>query len=233
MRQLRSKRPTSSHPSRPSHSPKLDVPHNPLIAPLARDNRPRNHIAGYRFASNSLATLMVAGALPDITGAPDRATRLLILAATIAVAATATLLLAWYSTRGYSAEPGGDRRKESLGVLLRVIADRDTRILLAIVALTGFAPPLFSKGLAYLATYVIGVPEVAGAILAGQAGGQLLAVLGWIWIASRREKALALSHGLTGPALLLTCVMAPRDSAMATLVGGLVGIGISGVCMLP
>lgn len=213
----------------------VDVPHNSLLVHVATDSRARGRASGYRTVFSSGASVVIATVLlPFLGSAGHRASAGTLSWLGIAgglVLCAAILLAAWSSQE----ENGGKRRSRSgAKVALLPKLDRLFGVFAVIAFITGFALPMFSKMMLYIAPYVLNQPGFAGRILLIITLGQLAGAMLWIVLIRFCDKTLLLatSHAFAACGILIFCLSAKQPwllKGSATLIG----IGFGGVFMLP
>lgn len=213
----------------------IDLPHNALLAKVGTHSRQRARIAGYRFFFSSLASLCVAGLAPFLIGGEtgtQAANALQVFGALAGLASAAVLITAWIAVRDSDRLPV---RAPSAGMLRSFPTDPLFLHLGAIVLLTGLFAPLFVKSCIYYARYVLEDPAAAGQALAWLVAGQIVGVGLCHWAVQHWEKrfVLACCHGLTALAFLLASLSASHNAHALFLFGGLAGVGLAGVYILP
>jgi len=216
----------------------VDVPHNSLIARVARDSHARGRTSGYRLFFSSLAGLAIATILTPSVGQAARlgmTGKLAVLGIVAGTVAGAALWLAAWS----SARDRGDGGEAGLAASPTRITlfPRPDRLLAAMALVsfvTGFAMPMFGRMTLYLATYVLDRPAFASRILLAVTLGQFPGVLLWTWLVRFGEKTtlLALAYAVAIAGILLFA-LAGAHPALLVGAAALAGAGLAGVFMLP
>jgi GPH family glycoside/pentoside/hexuronide:cation symporter len=112
--------------------------------------------------------------------------------------------------------------------------DRLAFAMAAIAILTGFAMPMFSQMMLYIATYLIGRPMFASQVLTAVCIGQFAGVLLWTLLVRRFEKTTLLGAGhALNMAGVLAFAFAGSSSPLMLGSAGLIGVGLASVYMLP
>lgn len=217
----------------------LDVPHNMMMTRVTGDSRARSRVSGYRFLFSSFAALAVALILlPALASYPEmRGTRIALgfaIGSAIAITVTISGAVAAVGRRSGRPQAPASLRKGLVPPLTRPLP-----ALYAIALTTGFALPMFARLLLFDSEHLqalnAGPAEVFAAITAGQFGG----VVVWTWLASRRDKilALALSHATAALAcggFAAVAMLGGQLSALSTIgLCSLLGFGLAGVFGLP
>ena len=212
----------------------IDVPHNTLLAGVAKDSRSRGRAAGYRLFFSSLASLTIALVLtPAVvkSAALSQGSRLSALGIGAGVLFCLTLwLAAWASD--VDQVRGGPNDRPKIWMFPRF--DRPFAAMLTLASVTGFAVPMFSRMVIYVSSYVLGQPEIASRILLAITIGQFSGVLLWTFLVRFAEKANLLCVGylivIFGISLF---ALVGRDPIVICAIAALIGVGLSAVFMLP
>lgn len=174
-----------------------DVPQNALMTLATRDPRARNRVAATRIWFSGLATLVIAAAVAPMIAGRGETGAALYLGVAVAMAAPAVLaagLLAWRARR---VDPAASAQEPAArGGRLR--PSRTFWLMMALMAITSLATPLFSKVEPFYAVYVLRSPALGGAIVAGMAVGILAGQPLWPFVSARLTRA-----GTTAIAALL------------------------------
>jgi len=214
----------------------IDVPHNSLLVRVATDSHARGRASGYRTLFSSGASLVIATVLlPFMGSAGHRATagQLSWLGVAGALAFCAAMFVAAWSSQ--EEEGGGERRfRAAAKVAFLPRLDRLFGAIAVIAFITGFATPMFSKMILYIATYVLNQPGYAGRILLTITLGQLAGAVLWIVLVRSRDKTslLAISHAVAACGILFFS-LSGNQPWLLTASAALIGIGYGGVFMLP
>ncbi|MCJ1962165.1 MFS transporter [Novosphingobium mangrovi (ex Hu et al. 2023)] len=220
----------------------IDVPHNALMTRVSADSRVRARVSGYRRLFSSCSSLTIALVLTPIVqeaGTTGNHTRLALAGGLVGLVFTATMIAsARYApgTADSSATPSAPRCRDGLRVPLRaplVLA------MLALAALTGFAPPAFERMLLYMGEHVLAAPGLVTGILTAITIGQFAGVAAWTALTARIDstRLLMLGHAtcLAGLTLFaLTGIAFPMGTSAPLLASALVmGFGQTAIYMLP
>lgn len=213
----------------------VDIPHNALITQVAGSSRPRLRVATYRSMFSNISALIIASAAPLIVGRTQDPTRTVWLVIGAAALSLTTLWMSWNAARRPTAPNGRQPAAPSwASSLTMILHDRDARVLLCLLFLTGLAPPLFGKGFIYYARYVAADPRSLSWGLTGLATGQIVGLPCWNWIAARTEKASALAGGYLVASAGLAAVWLTASGAVAVALGCFViGVGYAAIFALP
>ncbi|USX28093.1 MFS transporter [Oxalobacteraceae bacterium OTU3CINTB1] len=214
----------------------IDVPHNILLARVATDSRARGRASGYRTVFSSAASVVIATVLVPFMGAAGQraiAGQLSLLGMAGGLVFCVVMFFAAWSAREEGA--AGERRlRPPPRIAFLPKMDRLFGAIAIIALMTGFAIPVFTKMMLYLATYVLKQPGLAGAILITITLGQLAGAALWIYLVRSRDKTalLVISHAVAISGILCFA-MADATPWLLTASALLVGIGFAGVFMLP
>ena len=212
----------------------VDVPHNSLLARIAHDSHSRGRASGYRLFFSALSSLAVAAVLaPAVIDAARRAMpdAMATLGIGSAILSCIVLWIAAWSSRGEKM----DARQPAHG--RTAFFPRPDGLFAgaaAIALVTGFAAPMFSRMIIYLATYVYERPALAEPFLLAFTLGQFPGFALWTWLVRHGEKTiwLAISSGFAAVAMALAAVLDPPPGLMIAMIA-VIGMGLSGVFMLP
>lgn len=214
----------------------IDVPHNSLLARVAADSRARGRASGYRTVFSSAAGVLIATVLLPFMGGdgrPATAGQLSWLGMAGALVFCAAMWFAAWSAREGGAGGARPIRPPARVVLLPRL-DRPFGAIAVIALVTGFATPVFTRMLLYIATYVLHQPAIAGRVLLTMTCGQLAGAALWIFLLRSRDKTvlLAAGHAVAVCGIVLFA-MAEQYAWLVTVSAAVIGVGFSGVFMLP
>jgi len=214
----------------------IDVPHNSLLARVATDSRARGRASGYRTVFSSSASVVIATVLvPFLGGAghPATAGQLSALGMAGGLAFCAAMFFAAWSAKE-EGTAGQRRMRTSASMVFLPKLDRLLGAIAIVAFITGFATPVFIKMMLYLSTYVLHQPGLAGQVLLTITFGQLAGAALWISLIRFRDKTvlLAASHAVAICGILFFA-MAGNQAWLLTASAALIGVGFSGVFMLP
>jgi GPH family glycoside/pentoside/hexuronide:cation symporter len=213
----------------------IDVPHNSLLARVATDSRARGRASGYRTVFSSAASVIIATVLVPFmvaAGPPASAGRLSLLGMAGGLVFCAVMFFAAWSAKE---EGGGERRiRPHARIVILPKLDRLFGAIAIIALITGFATPVFSKMILYIATYVLKQPDFAARVLLTITLGQLAGAAFWIFLIRSRDKTvlLAASHAVACCGIAVFCMAGDR-LWLLTASAALIGVGFGGVFMLP
>jgi GPH family glycoside/pentoside/hexuronide:cation symporter len=213
----------------------IDVPHNALMAQMTTDSRARGRVSGYRLLFSTASSLAVAMVLAPLMQEAARDAAFDRLAATGAAAAvlfTLTMVLCALTSRGGTDRPPavGDAQD---GIAVPLGSPLVLGMgLLALI--TGFAIPTFGRMILYIATYVVGRPDLVGTLLLAVTAGQFAGVLAWTALTSRHDKSrlLAMGHGVSALGIAAFGLCLGWSTALP-FCAALIGFGFASVFMLP
>ncbi|MBA4803814.1 MAG: MFS transporter [Brevundimonas sp.] len=218
----------------------VDVPHNALIARIARTAHDRSLLAGARFVFSAAATFLLGFTLPVILAIEPAARArdaLALWAAATAAATTALLMLsAWAASPFDRAGP----RQPAVGAraplvhLASVLGRARVRTVLMLACLGNGLTALVAKAALYLADQVYGDATLAGGAIMALAIGQVSGMPLWIRLSrgSGVRFALATAHGVAGVCALPLVAGLVLPSYLFLVAVGLYGVGAGGVFTL-
>lgn len=207
-----------------------DVPQNALMTLATRDARTRDRVAATRIWFSGLATLAVASAIAPLLAEQGADGAVLYMGLAAALAAPAILgagaldRVLRHATAPLEAEPApGDRRLRPSRVFW---------LMMALMAITSLATPLFSKVEPFFAVYVLRSPAMGGAIVASMAVGILAAQPLWPLVARRLSRPAVLAIGAGFQVAGLGLIVVPQAPAVGLMLAAfLFGVGNGGVGM--
>lgn len=212
----------------------IDVPHNSLLARVATDSRARGRASGYRTMFSSGASVVIATVLVPFVGSAGHsatAGQLSWLGIVGGLAFCAAMFFSAWSAQ----EEGGERRFRAVAKMVFLPKlDRLFGAIAVIAFITGFATPVFSKMILYIATYVLNQPGFAGRVLLIITLGQLAGAVLWIVLVRSCDKTslLAASHAVAACGMLFFSFSGTQPWLLMAS-AALIGIGYGGVFMLP
>lgn len=187
----------------------IDLPHNALIASISQDSRKRTEIASARFFFSSLASLLLALALPAILTGEDKGdveVRFAVYAAMAAALSCLIIIASWTTVARFDRHV--PRRQDTNSTYRPALAHACKNgpfvIILIAGSLASLTTPMFSKGVIYLSKYIWTDVALSGPALMAMVAGQFISLPLWTVASSRFEKtqSLAAAHGVVAMAFL-------------------------------
>lgn len=208
----------------------FDVPHNTLLAQLARTEKARARLSTIRLLTGAAAALAVAGlgllVLTERTGLPE-GRRFLLFAVILAVAGAVLSLTYPRIHQPPAASP------TTAPSAWRLTADPGVAALFLSTMISIVAAGAFMKSLVYISKYAVEDVDWVGRALVFLTLGKLLSAPLWFAMAQSRGPrfSIALAYGLIAAAALGFAALFdwPLSQAMTLL---LVGAGLGGASLL-
>jgi GPH family glycoside/pentoside/hexuronide:cation symporter len=212
----------------------LDLSHNALLAPISAAVQDNGRIALARFLFSSLATLLLALALPRLIRPDDPAAGFVWVSVLLPLVAGVAILGAWVAVRPW--DTGAPLARHAGGVTL-LLRDRSALRILAVGATASLFLPLFNKACVYFAAHWIGNAALTSWLLGALVTGQVAGLPLWLYLSPRwpKTRIMQVAHALSAAGFLLAALsFAVLHAALPLLMvcAFVAGMGLSGVYAL-
>ena len=217
----------------------VDVPHNTLLAFVARTSTERTNVASLRIFFSSMGRVAVTAITAymiqrDVPGDGD-SDFLLTAMILSAIFVLSILVCTWaVGDIALTRKPALARRVKLKGFIRGLLSNPGIRIVFTLTAINSAMTPVIASALLYYAKYALGDLSIGSQAVTALTVAQGLSILFWAWLANRtgdKPGSMAAAYVVFALAALFGGFLASSTTSLL-VTGVLVGFAVGGMFML-